>query len=133
MMQAKGTFEVDLQPLDSYAQGGGGVTLRRMSINKTFYGDLEGTSQGEMLSVLTDVQDAAGYVAIEQISGVLQGKFGTFVLQHFGIMDRGQNRLILEVVPESGSGELSSLSGTMTIGQLEGQHIYAFDYELLDE
>lgn len=129
-MQAEGTFAVDLQPLDSYVQGGGGVTLSRMSINKTFYGDLEGTSQGEMLSVLTDVQGAAGYVAIEQVSGVLQGKFGTFVLQHFGIMDRGQNRLILEVVPESGSGELSSLSGTMTIDQSNGQHYYTFDYAL---
>ncbi len=131
MMRAEGTFEVDLQPLKAYAQGGGGVTLNRMSIDKNFYGDLEGTSRGEMLSALTDVQGSAGYVAIEQVSGVLQGKFGTFVLQHFGIMDRGQNRLILEVVPESGSGELSSLSGTMTIDQVDGQHYYTFDYSLV--
>ena len=129
-MQAEGTFEVNLQPLDSYIQGGGGITLSRMSIDKTFYGDLEGTSQGEMLSVLTDVQGSAGYVAIEQVSGALQGKFGTFALQHFGIMDRGENRLILEVVPESGSGELASLTGTMTIEQAGGKHYYALDYEL---
>ena len=130
-MRAEGTFEVDLQPLKVYAQGGGGVTLNRMSIDKHFYGDLEGTSRGEMLSALTDVQGSAGYVAIEQVSGVLHGKFGTFVLQHFGIMDRGQSRLILEVVPESGSGELSSLSGRMTIDQSEGQHYYTFDYSLV--
>ena len=129
-MQAEGTFEVNLQPLDSYIQGGGGITLSRMSIDKTFYGDLEGTSQGEMLSVVTDVQGSAGYVAIEQVSGVLQGKFGTFALQHFGIMDRGESRLILEVVPESGSGELSSLSGTMTIDQSSGKHNYVFSYSL---
>ena len=129
-MQANGTFEVNLQPLDSHAQGGGGITLSRMSIDKTFTGDLEGTSQGEMLSVVTDVQGSAGYVAIEQVSGVLQGKFGTFALQHFGIMDRGQSRLILEVVPESGSGELSSLSGTMAIDQSGGKHHYIFDYSL---
>ena len=129
-MQAEGTFEVNLQPLDPYAHGGGGITLSRMSIDKTFYGDLEGTSQGEMLSVVTDVQGSAGYVAIEQVSGVLQGKFGTFALQHFGIMDRGQSRLILEVVPESGSGELSSLAGKMTIDQSGGKHHYIFDYSL---
>jgi hypothetical protein len=129
-MQAEGTFEVNLQPLDSYAQGGGGITLSRMSIDKAFTGDLEGTSQGEMLSVVTDVQGSAGYVAIEQVSGVLQGKFGTFALQHFGIMDRGESRLILEVVPESGSGELSSLSGTMAIDQSGGKHYYKFDYSL---
>jgi hypothetical protein len=131
-MQAVGTFEVNLQPLDSYAQGGGGIRFNRMSIDKTFSGDLEGTSQGEMLSVVTDVQGSAGYVAIEQVSGVLAGKFGTFALQHFGIMDRGQSRLILEVVPESGSGELTSLSGTMTIEQRGGKHHYVFTYNLVE-
>lgn len=131
-MQAVGTFEVNLQPLDSYAEGGGGITFSRMSIDKTFSGDLEGTSQGEMLSVLTDVQGSAGYVAIEQVSAVLRGKFGTFALQHFGIMDRGQSRLILEVIPESGSGELSSLTGTMTIDQSGGRHKYVFDYVLVE-
>ena len=116
-MLAKGTFEVRLQPLEPYATGGGGIRLARMSIEKTFHGDLQGRSQGEMLSVRTDVEGSAGYVAIEQVSGELHGMFGTFALQHFGIMDRGQNRLILEVVPESGSGELSRLSGTMRISQ----------------
>ena len=129
-MQAKGTFEVNLQPLDSYAKGGGGISFSRLSIDKTFHGDLKGTSQGEMLSVLTDAEGSAGYVAIEQFSGELLGQYGTFALQHFGIMDRGENRLILEVVPESGSGELASLTGTMTIEQAGGKHYYALDYEL---
>ena len=83
-----------------------------------------------MLSVLTDAEGSAGYVAIEQFSGELLGQYGTFALQHFGIMDRGENRLILEVVPESGSGELASLTGTMTIEQAGGKHYYALDYEL---
>lgn len=129
-MQATGTFEVNLQPLDSYAKGGGGITLGRMSIDKIFRGDLEGTSQGEMLSAMTDAEGSAGYVAIEHVSGVLQGRYGTFALQHFGIMDRGENRLVLEVVPQSGSGELASLSGTMTISQAGDKHYYALDYEL---
>ena len=129
-MQAKGEFEVKMQPLETYAKGGGGVTLGRLSIDKTFHGDLEGKSQGEMLSIVTDVEGSAGYVAIEQVIGELQGRFGTFALQHYGIMDGGQNRLILEVVPESGSGELSSLSGTMSLKQADGKHYYTFDYSL---
>ena len=129
-MHAQGTFEVNLRPLDTYAKGGGGIELARMSINKIFHGDLQGTSQGEMLSVMTDVEGSAGYVAIEQFSGELRGVFGTFALQHYGIMDHGANRLILEVVPESGSGELSSLAGRMVIRQAQGKHYYEFEYTL---
>ena len=106
------------------------IKIGRLSIDKTFHGDLKGTSQGEMLSAMTDAEGSAGYVAIEHVSGVLQGRYGTFALQHFGIMDRGENRLVLEVVPQSGSGELASLSGTMTISQAGDKHYYALDYEL---
>jgi hypothetical protein len=132
-MQAKGEFVVIMEPLETYAKGGGGIEFGRMSIDKVFYGDLEARSQGEMLSVLTDGEGSAGYVAIEQVSGSLNGRFGTFALQHFGMMDHGKNRLILEVIPESGSGELSSLRGTMTITQTEGKHYYVMDYTLDEE
>ena len=54
-MHASGEFEVNLVPLDPYTSGSEGITLSRMSIDKTFHGDLEAKSQGEMLSVLTDV------------------------------------------------------------------------------
>jgi hypothetical protein len=127
-MQATGEFEVNLQPLDSFAKGSEGITLGRMSIDKTFYGDLAAKSQGEMLSVMTNVKDSAGYVAIEQVNGTLQGKSGTFVLQHFGIMSHGENRLVLEVVPDSGTNQLANLSGKMTITIEGGKHYYEFDY-----
>jgi hypothetical protein len=129
-MQATGTFEVNLQPRDAYAPGGEGTTLGRMSIDKTFRGDLEAQSRGEMLSALTGTEGSAGYVAIEQVRGSLDGRSGTFVLQHFGIMDGGRNRLILEVVPGSGTGELAGLSGTMSIDILDGRHLYQLDYAL---
>lgn len=130
-MQATGEFEVNLQPLDSFAQGGEGIRLGRMSIDKRFHGDLEATSQGEMLTALTNVQGSAGYVALEQVSGTLQGRAGTFVLQHFGIMSRGENRLVLEVVPDSGTGALAGLAGQMTIMIEGGQHSYVLDYSLV--
>jgi hypothetical protein len=127
-MLATGEFNVDLKPLEPYATGREGVNLGRMSIDKTFRGDLVATSQGEMITVTSGVEGSAGYVAIEQVTGTLQGKRGTFVLQHFGLMSQSQNRLILEVVPDSGSGQLVSLAGKMTIKIEDGRHFYEFDY-----
>ena len=129
-MKVSGTFEVSLKPLDTYAQGAEGVDLGRMSIDKIFRGDLEATSQGEMLSAITGVDGSAGYVAIEQVTGSLSDRRGSFVLQHFGIMEKGADRLILEVVPGSASGELAGLRGRMTINAADGEHSYEFDYQL---
>ena len=104
-----------------------------MSIDKTFGGDLEASSKGEMLSARTAEPSSAGYVAIEQVSGTLAGKSGSFALQHFGVMDNGKDRLILEVIPDSGSGELAGISGAMGISLNEGQHLYSFEYQLGEE
>jgi hypothetical protein len=129
-MKATGTFEVKLLPLDSYATGSEGTSLGRMSIDKTFYGDLAATSEGQMLTAMTAVEGSAGYVAIEQVSGSLHGKKGTFVLQHYGIMNPDGQRLILEVVPDSGTGQLARLSGQMSIFIENGQHNYELAYSL---
>ena len=131
--QATGEFDVDLKQLDSFAQGTEGINLGRMSIDKTFRGDLIAQSKGDMLSALTNIEGSAGYVAIEQVVGTLQGKQGGFVLQHFGMMHAGQNMLILEVVPNSGTGELETLSGKMTITIEAGKHVYSFDYSLIQD
>ena len=130
MMKATGEFEADLKPIESYAQGKEGTLLGRMSIDKTFSGDLEGTSQGEMLTAMAVVKGSAGYVAMEQVDGKLAGKEGTFALQHFGTMWNGENRLIVEVVPDSGTGQLAGLSGAMEIIIEAGKHTYLFTYAL---
>lgn len=127
-MTATGEFIVSLQPLEPFTKGSAQIRLDRMSIVKTFSGDLVAKSQGEMLSVRTNNEGSAGYVAIEHVEGTLQGKTGTFVLQHFGIINRGQQRLILEVVPDSGTGQLERLSGSMIIKIENGKHFYEFDY-----
>lgn len=129
-MKVTGRFDVTLNPLDSYATGVEGIYLGRMSIDKIFYGGLEANSTGEMLNAMTATPGSAGYVAIEQIIGTLDGKKGSFVLQHFGVMGKGQNSLVLEVVPDSASGELTGLTGTMSINIEDGQHFYEFDYGL---
>lgn len=127
-MRASGRFEVDLRRLDPFTTGSKEVTVGRMAIDKTFHGDLQARSRGEMLTATTSVQGSAGYVAIEQVKGALDGRQGTFVLQHFGIMDRGEGRLVLEVVPDSGTGGLTGLSGQMTIRIEDGEHYYELEY-----
>jgi len=126
---ASGTFEVKLNPLPAYNTSAE-AKLGRMSIDKQFHGGLEGTSQGEMLSAMTDVRGSAGYVAIERVDGTLNGRRGSFVLQHNATMSRGEPYLNIIVVPDSGSGELAGLSGSMKIIITDGRHSYEFDYTL---
>jgi hypothetical protein len=128
-MNISGTFNAILNPVEGYAKGENDIRLGRMSIDKTWNGPLKAKSKGEMLSAMTPVQGSAGYVAIEQVTGTLAGKTGSFVLQHYGIMDKGKDRLILEVVPDSGTDELKGLTGTMKIRIEEDTHFYDFDYD----
>ena len=126
--RASGTFEVKLapQPLAGEADAVRG----RMSIDKQFRGDLEGTSQGEMLTAGTSVPGSAGYVAIERVSGTLHGRSGSFALQHSGTMNRGAYSLSITVVPDSGTDQLAGLTGSITIIIADGKHSYEFEYTL---
>ena len=128
-MTATGTFEVKLLPQSS-DDNTADATLGRMSIDKQFHGDLEGTSKGQMLTAATSVKGSAGYVAIERVTGTLHGRSGAFTLQHSGTMTRGKPQLKITVVPDSGDGQLAGLSGRMTIKIEEGKHFYAFEYTL---
>ena len=124
-----GTFDVKMspQPLHDAAVGS---TLGRMALDKRFHGELDATSRGEMLAAGTAVQGSAGYVALEQVSGTLQGRRGSFVLQHSGSMNRGVPSLSLNVVPDSGTDALLGLAGRMAIRIEGGQHFYDFDFTL---
>ena len=99
-----------------------------MTIDKQFHGALEATSKGQMLTAGTSVKGSAGYVAIEKVSGILDGRSGSFVLQHSGIMNRGTPQLTISVVPDSGTEQLVGLSGTMNIIIADGKHSYEFEY-----
>ncbi len=129
--QASGTFEVKLtpQPPDDPAAK---TTIGRMSIDKQFHGDLEGVSQGQMLAVATDVQGSAGYVAMEQFTGALHGRSGSFTLQHSSTMTRGAPQQSIVVTPDSGTDQLLGLTGKMTIRIADGKHFYDFEYTLAE-
>ena len=125
MARASGTFDVTLNPQPTES------ALGRMSIDKQFHGDLDGVSKGEMLAASSAVKGSAGYVAMEKVTGTLQGKKGEFVLQHSGTMNRGDPSLRVSVVPDSGTDELVGLSGTMSIEITGGKHLYTFDYAIV--
>ena len=129
--QAQGSFAVKLQaqaPADNVAS----AQIGRQTIDKQFEGDLQATSLGEMLAVMSGVKGSAGYVALERVQGSLHGKRGSLVLQHNAVMNRGVPSLNVEVVPDSGTDELTGLSGTMRIEITQGQHYYVFDYSLAE-
>ena len=126
---AKGTFEVKVLPLAA-EEAVGDPTIGRLSLDKTFSGDIEGTSKGQMLGAQTEVEGSAGYVALERFNGTLGGKKGGFALQHLGTMQGGKFDLTVIVVPGSGTGELAGISGKMKI-IIEGKkHFYEFEYSL---
>ena len=126
---AKGSFDVKVAPVATQEHPGG-TTLGRFTLDKTFHGDLEGTSKGEMLTAGTAIPGSAGYVAIERVEGTLAGRKGSFVLQHSGSMAHGGQSLAITVVPDSGTGDLLGLAGTLTIEIENKAHFYRFEFSL---
>ncbi|MHB8284430.1 MAG: DUF3224 domain-containing protein [Caulobacteraceae bacterium] len=122
MQTARGDFEVQMTP-EATSEAG----IGRLSLKKTFRGDLEGTSTGEMLGVRTSAPGSAGYVLIEHVVGRLEGRSGGFMLQHFGVMDRNRPEMKIVVIPDSATGDLAGLTGDMTIDAAAG-HAYVFSY-----
>lgn len=127
---ARGTFDVKVTPQSSDA-GADGTTLSRLSLDKQYHGDLDGTATGEMLAAGTQVKGSAGYVAVERETGTLKGRRGTFVLQHSGTMAHGAQQLTITVVPDSGTSDLVGLNGTLKIIiGADGSHSYELEYAL---
>ncbi len=124
---AIGTFEIKMTPQDDKSDD---KTLGRMTIEKQWHGDLEGTSVGQMLTGGDVTKGSAGYVAIEKFTGVVNGRKGSFILQHSATMTRGVGQLTITVVPDSGTDQLKGISGKLTIKIENGKHFYEFDYSL---
>lgn len=123
--EAVGTFDVKLAPI-----GAGDDPIGSMSIDKTFHGDLQGGSVGQMLAFRSDVEGSAGYVAMERVTATMEGRQGSFTLQHSGLMDKGAQSLTVVVVPDSATEGLLGLTGTMNIVVTPERHDYQFRYTL---
>ena len=129
MKTAAGSFEVTLQPL-SNADASRHPLLGRGLLIKKFSGDLTADARGQMLSAGTSTRGSACYVAIDHVTGTLEGRKGSFLLQHCGTMNRGEPALSITVVPDSGTEDLAGISGALRINIVEGKHFYEFDYQL---
>ena len=126
---ASGSFDVKIIPQKD--EGIGDPTIGRMSVDKTYRGDLEGVGLAQMLTGMSEaVKDSGTYVAIERVRGTLHGRKGTFAVWHSGTMTRGAQNLIITVIPDSGTEELEGITGTMTIDIRDGKHFYGIDYSL---
>ncbi len=130
MHHATGTFEVKMQPQGELGPGGDGNTLGRMSLDKTVSGALTGTGTGEMLAARSSVPTSASYVAVERVTGTLDGRAGTFVLVHRGVMHCDAQQLEVLISPDSGTGALTGIAGTLGIRIEGGQHYYDLAYTL---
>ncbi|MBJ6764441.1 DUF3224 domain-containing protein [Myxococcaceae bacterium JPH2] len=130
--RATGPFDVKVTPMPPEAQASDSP-VGRLWLDKRFHGDLDATSLGQMLAVRSAVEGSAGYVAMECVTGTLQGRTGTFCLQHTGTAVRGEKSLTITVVPDSGTGELRGLSGSVKILiESGGKHFYDFEYSLAE-
>jgi hypothetical protein len=127
MKRASGSFEVSMQPLAN-AEVSVDPLFGRFLLTKKFKGDLDASARGHMLSAGTATKGSAAYVAIDQVTGTLEGRKGSFVLQHTGSMKRGAASLSVMVVPDSGTEELAGIKGTLNINIVEGRHFYDFLY-----
>jgi hypothetical protein len=125
---ATGSFEVKItpQPTDDKSA----TPLGRITIDKQIHGDLEATSHGEMLTAGVTVKDSGAYVAVERVTGMLNGRTGSFILQHSATMTRGVPHLSITVVPDSGTGQLAGITGTFHVIISNGKHSYDFEYTL---
>ena len=122
-----GEFEVKMQP-ESMSAVAADSGIGRMSLDKRYHGALDATGTGEMLAYMDRAIMSGAYVAMELVQGRLDGRSGSFLLHHRGTMTRGAPGLTVAVVPDSGTGELAGLDGTLVIRIENGQHYYDFDY-----
>lgn len=129
MQTAKGTFEVTIIP-QPYQDGAGDSSVGRMAIAKVFSGEMNGTGSGQMLAYRSSVPGSAGYVAMEKVQGTLNGRQGSFIMQHNGIMNRGESQLTIRIVPDSGTDQLTGIAGEMLLNIEQGKHYYEFRYTL---
>ncbi|PWF47796.1 DUF3224 domain-containing protein [Massilia glaciei] len=128
-MRVSGTFTITMKPI-APAEHAGRTAIGRISLDKQYQGALSASGKGEMMTAVTDTKGSAAYVALERITGTLAGRKGSFVVQHAGTMSAAKEKLSVVIVPDSGTEQLSGISGTLAIKIDDGQHVYVFDYLL---
>lgn len=120
---AKGTFQIGMRPGEASSPH-----LGRMTFDKTWDGDLRGESVGEMLSIGDPKSGTAAYTVLEVLNGTLGGRHGSFAFHQYGTILAGQLALTYEIVPGSGSGELTGITGELKLTVVDRVHCYELEY-----
>ena len=123
---AKGPFDVTITPQESAAE----APVARMLLYKEFHGDLEAIAHGEMLAASEPLTGAGVYVALDRVTGTLHGRSGSFLMAHRGLRNADGQELSIVIVPGSGTGQLTGITGTMAIEIVGKEHFYMLEYEM---
>lgn len=129
MRHAGGVFTPRLTPTDE-GRTSAGLALGRMGLAKVFTGDLEATGEGQMLTGAAPDSGMHVYVALERVEGALHGRRGAFLLAHRGVMDANGQTLTIDIVPGSGTGKLTGITGALGLRIADGVHHYDLAYTL---
>jgi Protein of unknown function (DUF3224) len=134
VVQAKGSFDIKMTPAEP-TEFEKANDITRVTSEKTWRGDFEGVSHGEMITGSTASTGSMAYVAIERMTGKLNGRQGSFTFLHRATMTKGDapsaGVLSVTVVPNSGTGELTGLTGSLMIHfDAQGKHTWTFEYSL---
>ena len=125
-MHAKGQFNVTITPQESAPD----APVARMLLYKEFHGDLEAVAHGEMMAAHEPLTGAGVYVAIDRVTGTLNGASGSFLIAHRGIRNADGQELSIVIVAGSGTGQLTGITGTVGIEIVGKEHFYSVEYEL---
>lgn len=107
--QAKASFAIkswDEHTWDGKpAQEVSGAKFTRAQVTYAYQGDIEG--EGVVQYLMMYGADGTGtYIGLEQITGSIAGRPGSFVLQHNGTFDQNGVKGTVSTVPGSGTGDL---------------------------
>ena len=107
---AKATFTLKSWEEKTYDEIEGSPKLTRASVTKSYQGDIEGEGKLEYLMMYLSASSAS-FIGLERVVGSVGGRSGSFVLQHRGTFEGGVAKVMLSVVPGSGTGDLPTISG----------------------
>ena len=123
---AKGSFDVTITPQETAPD----APVARMLLYKEFHGDLDAIAHGEMLAAHEPLTGAGVYVAIDRVTGTLNGKSGSFLMAHRGIANADGQQLDIAIIAGSGTGQLAGITGSVGIQIEDKRHFYTIDYTL---
>lgn len=130
MPHAQTTFAMQTWKEETYEETPNQSKLTRVTASYSYTGTIDGNSHVEYLMMYRS-DNTGNFVGLERLEGQIAGKSGSFVLQHTGTFDPVGVTSQWFIIKESGTGELTGLTGQGEYAiSGHGPYDIAFDYEL---